>query len=334
MAGSLLLNGTFLAGLGLGAGGLVAASLALASSRRGALPARLGELRRTYLNPAGGETKPTDRSIRSLPMRALESLTETIGSAWLLNGKQQEKMRLQLLHAGIRRSDGTMLLMVAKLVGAVGLALLAVPLAELSGMLPHHWIAPIAAAIAGALVGGMLPETLLDRRARARQAKITQRLPDALDLLIIFATAGYGVDMAIQRLSQELKRSAPELADELTVTSNELRMLSDRNQALLNLAERTGIPSARSLVSTLIQAQKYGTPLSQALRTLAIELRNDRVSQMEERAGRLPVLITLPMIALILPAVMIVVLTPGILQARHAWPSLGPDRSPPPPQGR
>jgi tight adherence protein C len=304
LLGSVLLA---LAGLALLGG-------ALASSRRGVLAARLGELRRSY-----GSASPAKRSLRGLPIRMLEAVSGGLTGLRLMNARQQEKLKFKLQRAGIRRPDGAMLLMAAKLLSAGGLAVLAVLVAELGRFLPHIWLAPAVVVMAVGLFGSLLPEMILSRWAQARQVRITQRLPDALDLLIIFATAGYGIDTAVQRLARELKRGAPDLADELAVTSDELRMLSDRNQALMNLAERTGIPAARSLVMTLAQSQKYGTPLSQALRVLAVELRNDRISQMEERAGRVPVLITLPMIALILPAVMIVVLTPGIIKASRSW---------------
>jgi tight adherence protein C len=169
----------------------------------------------------------------------------------------------------------------------------------------------------GALGGALLPEMVLRQRAGRRLRRIARRLPDALDLLIIFANAGYAMDQAIQRLTVELRRGAADLCDELAVTSNELRGLSDRQQALQNFADRTGLEQVQSLVSTLAQAHKYGTPLSQALRVLAAEERNRRIAELEERAGRMAVLITLPVVGLILPGTLLMLMAPALLPNSH-----------------
>jgi tight adherence protein C len=315
--------GAFLGGLGLLAVGLGLGIYVLTSAARRDLAARLRRLYRDYRGEgtAGqdGHEDLAPPTVQDAIIAILDTIAETLGRFTLTNVKQQEKLRGLLLQSGIRRADAPRLLMAAKVVSLLLGAVSAGAIAMGQG-LPSNWLVPVA--LAGGLAGGMLPEMLLAKQGKMRLSRITQRLPDAFDLLIIFANAGYGIDQAVQRLSHEMRRSAPDLSDELRVTSDELRMLSDRTQAFENLATRTGLTAIRSLVSTLTQAQKYGTPLSQALRVLAAEQRNERVHEIEERAARMPVLITLPLVSLILPAALIVLCAPAFIQAALVAPNL------------
>uniref|UniRef100_UPI003B3ACC56 type II secretion system F family protein n=1 Tax=Sphingomonas sp. TaxID=28214 RepID=UPI003B3ACC56 len=140
---------------------------------------------------------------------------------------------------------------------------------------------------------------------------IRKALPDAIDLLVICAEAGLTVDAAFGRVARELGKGYPELADEMSLTAIELGFLTDRRAAFENLATRVDLPSVRSLVTTLIQTEKYGTPLASALRVLSAEFRHERTMHAEEKAARLPAVMTVPLIVFILPVLFIVILGPA-----------------------
>jgi tight adherence protein C len=139
--------------------------------------------------------------------------------------------------------------------------------------------------------------------------------------LIICAEAGLALEAGFERVAQETRDGASETANELYITANEMKILSDRRQALVNMGKRTGLESMTRLGSTLAQSLKYGTPLTQALRVLAAELRQTMLTRFEARAARIPVLLTIPMILFILPCIFVVVGGPAAVQVMHAMKS-------------
>jgi tight adherence protein C len=139
-------------------------------------------------------------------------------------------------------------------------------------------------------------------------------MPDALDLLVICAEAGLSLDHAIEQVGRVLRPSRPQVAEEFAATAAEMRVSPARSQALENLAQRAGLASLRSIVAALNQSIKFGTPLAGSLRVLAAEMRAERLARFEERAARLPVLLALPLMAFILPSLMIVIGTPLALR--------------------
>jgi len=154
------------------------------------------------------------------------------------------------------------------------------------------------------------PDFTLSRLAARRRQRVERGLPDALDLLVICAEAGLSLDQSIEQVSEDLRASNPAVADEFATTAAEMRVLSNRAEALENLVQRTGVASLRGVTATLSQAIRFGTPLAESLRILAAEMRNERMLRIEERAARLPVLLALPLGLFILPALMIVIGTP------------------------
>jgi tight adherence protein C len=164
-------------------------------------------------------------------------------------------------------------------------------------------------------VAAYAPMLILRRVAAARQVRLRRALPDALDLMVICAEAGIALEATLQRVAREVASAAPAMGQELKITALELGVLPDRRRALENFALRTQVPSIRGVTSTLIQAERYGTPLAQSLRILAAEFRNDRMMLAEERAAKLPVKLTVPLILFILPALFIVLLGPAIVKA-------------------
>jgi len=176
--------------------------------------------------------------------------------------------------------------------------------------LPIHMMATFAAAA----LGWIAPSMVVARFAKQHSAAAAAGLSEALELLVVCVGAGLSLEDAIDRITGELKWSRPALAQELVQTSADLKILPDRDLALSNLADRIDVPSVRSVVTALSQTLRYGTPLAQALRTTAAELRNDGLLQMEERANRLPTLLTLPMMLFIMPTTFLIIGGPAALR--------------------
>lgn len=167
---------------------------------------------------------------------------------------------------------------------------------------------------ASGLVGFFAIDFALRWRRNNRVHRIVGGLPDGLDLLVICAEAGLSLDSALRRVADEFVTMVPELAEELFLCSVELNFLPDRRQALVNLSQRIDVPAIRGVTSTLIQTEKYGTPLSNALRTLSTEFRETRLLAAEEKAARLPAILTVPMICFILPALFVVLAAPAFIK--------------------
>ncbi len=162
-----------------------------------------------------------------------------------------------------------------------------------------------------AIVGYKGPDIYLKNLIDKRTDKIRKGLPDAIDLLVICAEAGLTVDAAFSRVARELGTAYPELADEFQLTSIELGFLTERRMAFENLAYRVNLDHVKGVVTTMIQTEKYGTPLASALRVLSAEFRHDRMMRAEEKAARLPAIMTVPLILFILPTLFIVILGPA-----------------------
>jgi tight adherence protein C len=170
----------------------------------------------------------------------------------------------------------------------------------------------LAVAVATVL-GFYAPNLFLENRISKRRTSIMQAFPDALDLLLICVEAGMSIEAAIQKVSQEIGGSSIDLAEELTLLSAELSYLPDRRMAYEGLARRTNHPGVRSVATAMTQAETYGTPLGTALRTMAKENREMRLSAAEKKAAALPAKLTVPMIIFFLPVLFIVILTPAII---------------------
>jgi len=166
--------------------------------------------------------------------------------------------------------------------------------------------------IAASLIGSYkAPDIFLSNKITKRTKEVQKGLPDALDLLVICAEAGLTVDAAFHRVARELGKAYPELGDEFALTAIELGFLSERRQAFENLAGRVKLDAVKGVVTTMIQTEKYGTPLASALRVLSAEFRNERMMRAEEKAARLPAIMTVPLILFILPVLFVVILGPA-----------------------
>ena len=180
-----------------------------------------------------------------------------------------------------------------------------------------HGLGPlvrIGIAIGGAYVGFYLPNIFISNLIQRRQKSIRQVFPDALDLLLICVQAGMSVESAMNKVAHEIGTRSLELAEEFSLTTAELSYLQERRQAYENFGKRTGIPVVRAVGTSLIQAERYGTAIGQALRVLAKESREMRMAEAEKKAAALPPKLTVPMILFFLPVLFIVILGPAYIQ--------------------
>jgi tight adherence protein C len=172
-------------------------------------------------------------------------------------------------------------------------------------------IVNVGMALAAGFLGFYLPNMFITNRVQKRQMSIKQAFPDALDMLLICVQSGMSVEAAFGKVGKEIAAQSLELAEEMTLTTAELSYLQDRRQAYENLAKRTGLPGVKGVTTALIQAERYGTPVGQALRTMAKENREIRQSEAERKAAALPPKLTVPMIVFFLPVLFIVILGPA-----------------------
>lgn len=228
----------------------------------------------------------------------------------------------KLIRAGWRSRDASVLFVCARIVSPFvcgGVALVVFNWLELVTLDPlMQRVAPVAAVA----IGGLLPGYIVNKKIAAREKKIRQSLPDALDLLVVCAEAGLSLDFALQRVAHEMEETTIEMADELRLTSAERRLLPERRKALENLANRCQIEPIKAVVQTLLQAEEYGTPLSVSLRVLANEMRSERMLKAEEKAAKVPVKMTVPLVVFIMPALFVVLIGPGILKTLDSLTSM------------
>jgi tight adherence protein C len=246
----------------------------------------------------------------------LRSLVERLK---LTQSDESRSSAERLAQAGWRTRDALVVFLGLRLVLPLILGVLAWVMVRtvLGAALPTaHQLLGAAVGIA---LGGYAPSLVLGNAIKRRQHKIQKALPDALDLLVISAEAGLSLDGALTRVAREIGFASPELADELGLTAIELGFLPNRAEALRNLMRRVDMPPVRGVVNTLMQTEKYGTPLAHSLRVLALEFRDQRMMRAEEKAGRLPATLTVPMILFILPTLFVVLIGPAIIQVVHTF---------------
>ena len=244
--------------------------------------------------------------------KSADFLRDLLGNFKMLQADQVEKTQLKLGQAGIRKKDLAYFIIFARFVMPVVLGITAVVLIYVVDIKPDWGAFKKYAAVAATTFGAYkAPDLWLENKVKKRAALIQKGLPDALDLLVICAEAGLTVDAAFGRVSKELGKAYPELGDEFGLTAIELGFLAERRMAFENLANRVDLEAVRGVVTTMIQTEKYGTPLASALRVLSAEFRNERMMRAEEKAARLPAIMTVPLILFILPTLFVVILGPA-----------------------
>lgn len=275
-------------------------------SRVKALQARREALKSGFIAP-----KKRTRSAKADSVGAMRGVVDKLK---LLQSEQTKKTTILLTRAGFRNKDAVVIFLFAKLVTPVLFAIIAVVLVYGVRIMDQNAFMQLMLALGIILLGFYAPDMVIKNFADKRREAIRKALPDALDLMVICAEAGLTLDSALNRVARELANANPELSDEFSLTAIELGFLTERRQALLNLGERIDLKAARGVVNTLIQTEKYGTPLAQSLRVLSAEFRNERMMRAEEKAARLPAIMTIPLILFILPTLFIVLLGPAACQ--------------------
>jgi tight adherence protein C len=254
-------------------------------------------------------------SLRQAPKAYMKNIVDRFNlSKWLGTGKAKQ----QMVMAGFRGPQAEVAFLFFRAVMPISLFLLA--LFYVFFLSDFGWPIGIniGVAIGAAYIGIKAPELFLSNQISKRQKSMTRAAPDSMDLLLICVESGMSIDHAFRKVSQEIGLQSVALAEELGLTTAELSYLPDRRVAFENLAARTGIDSLKQISTVLVQAERYGTPLAQALRVVAQEGRDKRMSDAEKKAAALPPKLTVPMIIFFLPVLFAVIITPAVIQVSAA----------------
>ncbi len=268
-------------------------------------------------------TKRVDLIRRNVDVlsRAMPLATAVLVRSGLTGSKEREQREMARLLSrfGVPARQAVIVLTAVRLVLIVALAVFGFIVASrwVSASAPR--IIPILLASGCGISGWFVPAMIIGKAVKARTKSIVAGLPDSLELLVICVEAGLSFEDGIDRVAGVLQKSQPALAEELALTAADLKILASREQALANLAVRVDMPSVRSVVTTLSQTLRYGTPLAQALRLVAGELRSDTLVRLEERANQLPTLMTIPMMLFIMPTIFMIVAGPAALRVIDAF---------------
>ncbi|HEV2573324.1 type II secretion system F family protein [Methylocella sp. CPCC 101449] len=250
-------------------------------------------------------------TLRQQPKAYMKQIVDQFNlSKWLGTDSAKEQMAM----AGFRGPQAETAFLFFRLVAP----LLTFFLTLIYVFLIINWEAPpiikLGAALAMAYIGIKGPELYIRNTIQKRQQSMRRAFPDALDLLLICVESGSSIEQAFRRVSQEIGVQSVPLAEEFTLATAELSYLQDRRVAFDNLGKRTGLESIQQIVTVLIQSEKYGTPLGQALRVVSQESRESRMTEAEKKAAALPPKLTVPMILFFLPVLFAVIMTPAIIQ--------------------
>ena len=230
----------------------------------------------------------------------------------VLQDSQLAVAQRKLAQAGIRKKEWGVAVILGRMIGPIVFGGLAALMIYWDNFFPTWPEYKKFGAFAAMLVFGYKsPDIYLANLIGKRTHQIRKGLPDALDLLVICAEAGLTIDAAFSRVARELGRAYPELCDEFSLTAIEMSFLTERRQAFENLAYRVNLEAVKGVTTTMIQTERYGTPLASALRVLSAEFRNERMMRAEEKAARLPAIMTVPLILFILPTLFVVILGPA-----------------------
>ncbi len=230
-------------------------------------------------------------------------------------GEQGQKLRDKMLQAGYRNPKAPINFMIARI--SLPIILLFFMFVVFTSMPEERELSKLiqlGAYVGGFAFGFFIPNIIIKNQTQKRQQDMELSFPDALDMMLICVQGGIGLEQTIDRISNEIVEQSPILAEELGILSAEMSMLNDRRAALGDFARRVGSSAAKSFTTSLIQAEQYGTSVSQALRVLADEMRDIRMQRAEEKAMSLPPKLTVPMIIFFLPALFVIILGPVGIQ--------------------
>ncbi|HJU31355.1 MAG TPA: type II secretion system F family protein, partial [Hyphomicrobiaceae bacterium] len=227
---------------------------------------------------------------------------------------ETEEVRDKLKMAGLRGQAPLVTYMFFRVAVPIMIAIVALVYLFLIADYEYPPLVKVGLALVAGYIGFYLPNMFVENLVQRRQSSIKSAFPDALDMLLICVQSGMSIEAAFQKVSGEVGAQSLELAEELSLTTAELSYLQDRRQAFENLGKRTGIPGIKAVATALIQAERYGTPVGQALRVMARENRDMRMAEAEKKAAALPPKLTVPMIIFFLPVLFVVILGPAMIQ--------------------
>lgn len=258
---------------------------------------------------------PNDAKLRERPKGTLNQIVEALNLRQLFAA---ENSRKRLRQAGYRAEKHLVTFLIFRLAMPVVLGIIVFVYSStvFADRIPESM--RLIVPLIGAVAGFYLPNIYLTNKVTHRQKSIKGSWSDGLDLLLICVESGMSIEAAIGKVSKEIGASSVPLAEELTLTNAELSFLGDRRQAFVNLGERTGLPTVRSVVTSLVQSERYGTPLGTALRVLAQENRDARMQEAEKQAAALPPKLTVPMVLFFLPVIFMVLIGPSIILVMDA----------------
>ncbi|MET0530930.1 MAG: type II secretion system F family protein [Microvirga sp.] len=267
---------------------------------------RIRARERSRLNAA---SKPL--SLRSEPKKLYKAIVDKFDLAKQVeNGELAQRLRM----AGYRGQGPVITFLAIRAIAPIVMVLVTTLYVFVILRLQHPLFIKIGIVVAAAWIGYFAPLLYVKNKVTKRQEAVRRSWPDALDLLLICVECGMGIESALRKVSEEIGSQCIELAEELSLTTAELSYLQDRRKAYENLADRTGLDGVKGVVTSLIQSEKYGTPLSHSLRVLAQENRDMRMSEAEKKAASLPPKLTVPMILFFLPVLFAIIITPAIIQ--------------------
>lgn len=250
---------------------------------------------------------------RLQPTRQEGLMRAVIGKLNMQDMLEAKQLKQKLFQAGLRRQTAAVHFIFWRVaLPVIFLGIAAFYVYGVNKGLPLPYKAGIL--LGAAAFGWMMPPIWLTNLINKRQKQLQRAFPDALDLIVICVESGMSIEAAFAKVTEQMGESSPQMAEEMGLTSAELAFLSDRRQAFENLSERTGLPAFKALSTTLLQAERYGTPIANGLRVLAQENREARMSLAERKASALPAQLTVPMIIFFLPVLFIVVVGPAAIQ--------------------
>ncbi|MDD1713529.1 MAG: type II secretion system F family protein [Methanoregulaceae archaeon] len=257
-------------------------------------------------------------------LRKSEKVLKPLGAMIPRSPEEMSRQERRLAQAGIRRKDAPFLLYGVKIVLAIVLFFLFTSLSGIRGN-------PVLLVLVPILLGAMIPDMVVTRLIQRRKENLQRALPDALDLAVVCVEAGLGLDQSLVRIGEELKAVYPPLSDELNLYSLEVNAGKKRSDALRNLGQRTEVDDLKSFAAVLIQTDRFGTSVAQALRVFADTMRTKRRQRAEEHAAKMSIKMIPPLVFFIFPAIFVVVLGPAIIAiVRYLLPGMAGTQTPQP----
>jgi tight adherence protein C len=295
---------------------LAVTALVLGVTATVASPDRIVRQRLAEIKSGGVPRAAEARKRRQKQREALQGILEALGERVSKDNSAKRAGYIRRLthEAGYRSPSAPAVFTALRLVSMAGLfagALSVAALVELSTTMR------LCALIAGALLGWMLPFMVLKRKISQRKRALQRGLADALDLMVVCVEAGLGVNQALLRVAEEMDRVSPAISDELTMVTLEMRAGTARDQALKNMADRTGLQDVRAWVNMMVQTDRFGTSIADSLRIHSDTLRTTRKQRAEEAAAKLTVKMLIPLVLFVFPALFVVILGPAVIAFRN-----------------